>query len=81
MGLPHPAVSIVCLPAALLCCVGSRVGCWARGCVLLGYTGSSGAVFWELRWLWVAFRQVSVPKAVCLFLTLLLLVVKREFPV
>lgn len=38
-------------------------------------------MFWELRWLWVAFRQVSVPKAVCLFLTLLLLVVKHEFPV
>lgn len=45
MGLPHPAVSIVCLPAALLCCVGSRVGCWGHGCVLLGI---AAYIHWEL---------------------------------
>lgn len=46
MGLPHPAVSIVCLPAALLCCVGSRVGCWGHGCMLLGI---AAYIHWELR--------------------------------
>lgn len=45
MGLLGPAVSIACLPAALLCCMGSRVGCWVRGCVLLVTVGAQGLYF------------------------------------
>lgn len=76
MGLLHAAASIVCLPAAW----GAEWGagcvaacCWLQwelsGCVL-GFEMAVGG-----------FQTGLGAKAVCLFLILLLLVVKCEFPV